>query len=156
MFLMHAPEVRETTVFSRMPDRFRRTGVVAILVRKCCIRTITIESYRFRRDRRRRREIFRAAKLKHSRCLDGLLISLRELLTTCHDLRMLPKLPFEHLERVDCDVRVTLRDVKVDALELLAHHVLVTTFIFSIFFDCRHRRVRRRHDVEVDFLKVGR
>jgi gluconolactonase len=27
MFLMHAPEIRETTVFTRMPDRFRRTGV---------------------------------------------------------------------------------------------------------------------------------
>ena len=51
---------------------------------------------------------------------------------------MRPKLPFEHLERVDRDVRVTLRDVEIDALELLAHHVFVPRFIRRTGFVERH------------------
>src|SRR5215213_11266927 len=116
------------------------------------MRAVAVEGYRFRRDRRCGRELFRTPKLKHRRFFNGLLISLRQLLAPRLDLRMSTKLPLEHLERVDGDVRVTLRDVEVDALELLSHHVLIAPFIRRRWFVTRSRCVGTRDDAEVDFL----
>jgi hypothetical protein len=53
------------------------------------------------------------------------------------------------------NVRVTLRDVEVDALELLPHHVLVTLFIDRRCFAVATGVSGVRDDAEVDFLEIG-
>ena len=48
-----------------------------------------------------------------------------------------------------------LRDVEVDALELLAHHILLPAFIRRSGFVNDHWRVGSRNDAEINFLEVG-
>src|ERR1041385_5346138 len=67
---------------------------------------------------------------------------------------MRAKLPFEHLERVDGDIRVTLGDVEINALELLPHHVLVLRSVGRSVFRSSGWWVDRSNNAEVDFLKV--
>src|SRR5262249_27579677 len=88
----------------------RSTDIVATIAYKCFIRGIVGEGYRF--SYRRRSHFFSSAKLKYSGRL-RLLISRCKLLTPRLNIRMRAKLPFEHLERVDRNIRVTLRDVEI-------------------------------------------
>ena len=68
---------------------------------------------------------------------------------------MWSKLPFEHLERVDRDIRVALRDVEIDALELLPHHVFMPRFVASGCLGARRRRLTRCDYAEVDIVKIA-
>src|SRR5215207_1305031 len=138
-------------------NRRGTANIIAAVLRSSAgqrrISSVCVESCRFS-GYRSRRQLFYAAKLKNSR--GRLFLSARcKLLATRLNIRMRPKLPFEHLERIDSNIRVTLNDIKIYALQLLAHHGFKPRFFrwtrcfTSSFSFCR------RHDAEINFLKIA-